>query len=213
MNFTARKQGKAPVMTAARTLRLAFDRFEYGIYKRRVIEGDPPETSPDWLNGHPVLFPTMLALPWGFQIRTPMDDENTLHFSYNVRECRPGETPGLEVRELPWCNDKGEFILDTVLGTDMMAWITPGAIAPRQHEHLGLLDRGIIEYRQMLSENIARVECGEDPLGVIRDPAKASYTYRTEGDLGGGWRGFQSTPNPGAANNPPAIAVTPPLPR
>lgn len=201
MNYTARKAGRPSVMTAGRTLELAFDRFDYGIYKRRIIEGDPPEQSPDWLVGHPVLFPTTLALPWGFQIRVPIDDENTLHIGYQVRDRGNEEVSKLEVKELPWQNPDGSFILDTIMGTDMMAWITPGAISPRHDEHLGKSDAGIIEYRAMLMENIAKVEKGEDPLGVIRDPNQVSFDYRTEGDLGGGWRGF-TTPNPGAGNSP-----------
>jgi hypothetical protein len=62
----------------------------------------------------------------------------------------------------------------------------------------------------MLFDNIDRAQRGEDPLGVIRDAAEASYTYRTEGDLGGGWRGFHA-PNPGAGNTAPQqVAVAPP---
>ena len=205
MNYTARKKGLPPMMTPARTLKLAFDQFEYGIYKRRIIEGDPPETSPDWQLGHPVLFPTSLGLPWGFQIRVPMDDEHTLHFSYNVREVRDDEKPETIVRRMPYNTETGEYILDTVMGTDMMAWITPGPISPRHLEHLGLLDRGIIEYRQMLMDNVARVERGEEPMGLLHG-TQDTYSYHTEGDMGGGWRGF-TTPNPGAANNPAPVSV------
>jgi 5,5'-dehydrodivanillate O-demethylase oxygenase subunit len=201
MNYTARKAGKPEVMNAGRTLELAFDRFDYGIYKRRIIEGDPPDQSPDWLVGHPVLFPTTLALPWGFQIRVPIDDESTLHIGYQVRDRGTEDSAQLEVKELAWSNEDGGYILDTIMGTDMMAWITPGSISPRHEEHLGKSDAGIIEYRAMLLENISRVEKGEDPLGLIRDPAQVSFNYRTEGDLGGGWRGF-TTPNPGAGNSP-----------
>ena len=200
INFTNRKRGKPELMVPGRTLKLEFDEFEYGIYKRRIIEGDPPETSPDWLVGHPVLFPTTLALPWGFQLRTPIDDENTLHILYNVSERQPGQEPSTVVKSTPWCDENKEFILDTVIGTDELAWITPGAISPRHEEHLGTLDRGIIAYRNMLFENINKVERGEDPQGIIRDSARATYTYKTEGDLGGGWRGFHA-PNPGAGNS------------
>jgi 5,5'-dehydrodivanillate O-demethylase len=209
INFTARKRGKPEPMVPGRTLALAFDEFEYGIYKRRIIEGDPPETSPDWLIGHPVLFPTTLALPWGFQLRTPIDDENTLHILYNVREPAPGEQPSTVVKSTPWCDENKQFILDTVIGTDELAWITPGAVSPRYEEHLGLLDRGIIAYRNMLFDNMAKLERGIDPLGVIRNQEDAMYTYGTEGDLGGGWRGFHA-PNRGAGNNEtPQVIATP----
>jgi hypothetical protein len=42
----------------------------------------------------------------------------------------------------------------------------------RTRERLGTSDKGIVLYRRMLLEELAKVERGEDPLGVIRDPAK-----------------------------------------
>lgn len=33
-------------------------------------------------------------------------------------------------------------------------------------------DRGIVLYRKLLEDNIARSERGEDPMGVVRDRAK-----------------------------------------
>src|SRR5665213_1781430 len=38
---------------------IGFDEFEYGIYKRRLLEGQS-ENSDDWRVGHPVVFPTTL---------------------------------------------------------------------------------------------------------------------------------------------------------
>ena len=44
---------------------------------------------------------------------------------------------------------------------------------PRHQEHLGLVDKGVILYRQLLNgDNMAKVERGEDPMGTIRDPAQ-----------------------------------------
>jgi 5,5'-dehydrodivanillate O-demethylase len=56
----------------------------------------------------------------------------------------------------------------------MMAWITQGRISDRTTEHPVASDRGVLLYRKLLLENIVTVERGEDPLGVIRDPA-ANY--------------------------------------
>ena len=53
-----------------------------------------------------------------------------------------------------------------------MAWESQGAIADRTREHLGAADRGIIMFRKLIREQIERVGRGEDPLGVIRDPAE-----------------------------------------
>jgi 5,5'-dehydrodivanillate O-demethylase len=53
-----------------------------------------------------------------------------------------------------------------------MAWETQGAITDRSKELLGVSDRGIALYRRMLREQIALVQSGEEPAGLIRDPAK-----------------------------------------
>jgi hypothetical protein len=51
-----------------------------------------------------------------------------------------------------------------------MAWETQGVIAPRDREHLGEADRGIIMLRKLLAEQIAAVQSGADPIGINRDP-------------------------------------------
>ena len=51
-----------------------------------------------------------------------------------------------------------------------MAWETQGPIADRQREHLGDGDRGVVMYRRLLEREIAKVESGLDPMGVVRDP-------------------------------------------
>ncbi len=51
-----------------------------------------------------------------------------------------------------------------------MAWETQGPIMDRGNEHLGASDRGVVLYRQMLRQQIERVQQGLDPLGLIRDP-------------------------------------------
>ena len=53
-----------------------------------------------------------------------------------------------------------------------MVWITQGAIAQRQVERLGTPDKGITMYRRMLLRELARMEQGQDPMNVIRDPAQ-----------------------------------------
>jgi 5,5'-dehydrodivanillate O-demethylase len=192
MNYTARKQGLPPVMRPGRTQKLAFDVFEFGIQKRRIVEGDPPEESPDWLVGHPTLFPNALANGMRFQFRVPVDDEHTLNIMHTSRDLKPGEQPSVEARELPWADEAGNFILDTIMGTDMMAWVTQGNVGPRNLEHLGLVDQGVILYRRLLEENMAKVQRGEDPMGLVRDPNRGPVHIVTEADMGGGWRAFHA---------------------
>ena len=161
-----------------RHVRIGFDCFPYGIVKRRVLEGGS-EDDDDWKVGHPLVFPLMLRVgadvQHRFQIRVPVDDTHTLHFWYSCYRPAPGSVAvepqeRVPVYDVPWRDGDGNFIVDFIDGQDIMAWVTQGPIADRTREHLVSADRGIALYRRMLLDQIARVEGGADPLGVIRDP-------------------------------------------
>jgi 5,5'-dehydrodivanillate O-demethylase len=146
-----------------------------GVIKKRVF-GDVEIDSNE---GHPVIFPTMLLLPPHPHImmhfRVPVDDTHTQIFrcqfteSENGEEVNQNEVPVEYVK--PFVDDSGEYHLTTFGSQDAMAWETQGAIANRSREMLGASDRGIALYRRLLKEQIAAVQDGKDPLGVIRDPA------------------------------------------
>jgi 5,5'-dehydrodivanillate O-demethylase len=163
-------------------LKINFDLFEHGLIKRRLLQGQS-EDSDDWKVGHPVVFPCMLAVGSGglgtyaFQIRVPIDDHHTWHVWYNAYVPGPNveipenlKTPSFY--EVPYRDANGEFLMDYIDGQDIMCWITQGAISDRTGERLGTTDKGIILYRQVLKEQIEKVNRGEDPLAVMRDPAK-----------------------------------------
>ena len=80
-------------MKARPHLDIAFDVFDLGIQKRRLLEGQDPETSDDWTTGHPVMLPYTLAVGNNFQIRVPIDDTNTLHIRYETARLGPDEEP------------------------------------------------------------------------------------------------------------------------
>lgn len=176
-NYVNKRQGKPPAMTPRRHEQIAFDVFEYGIYKRRLLEGEDPETSEDWLTGHPVIFPYILAVgdhsrPT-LQIRVPVDDTHTLHYWYRADLRTPGAEPKpVVISDVPYVHKNGRLVVETINGQDMMAWVTQGEISDRTTERLGTSDKGVILYRNLLMEQIEKVERGEDPMGVIRDPAK-----------------------------------------
>ena len=165
--------------------KIAFDEFELGIYKRRLLAGQSEE-SDDWKSGHPMVFPTMLAVgqaseAWrnhAFQIRVPMDDTHTLHFWYNAYVPLEGQAVArrllddVPVYDVPFMDAQGEHLVDHVDGQDIMAWVTQGPIADRTTETLGASDRGITLFRRMLKRELAKVERGDDPIGVVRDPAR-----------------------------------------
>jgi 5,5'-dehydrodivanillate O-demethylase len=75
--------------------------------------------------------------------------------------------------EIPMVDEKGGFCaLHSVTGQDVMAWVSQGPITDRTKERLGDTDRGVILYRQLLFQQIKRIEEGEDPINVLRDPAE-----------------------------------------
>ena len=208
-NWLREKKGLSPVNFPAQHRKIAFPPFEiegqpFGIYKRRLLVGDDPETSPDWLVGHPVLLPNILALssPGGFsfQCRVPIDDGHTWQFTVAITDPREGEEPTLTVRDLPWAHADGSIIVDGTINQDFMAWITQGrwgvgdaGVAPRHLEHLGVSDRGIILYRQLLSDAIDAVARGADPPGLVRDSAIQDplLPLHGEADLGQARAAFQ----------------------
>ena len=53
-----------------------------------------------------------------------------------------------------------------------MLFRSQGEITDHTQENLVEGDRGVVLYRRTLLQEIEKVERGEDPLGVIRDPAK-----------------------------------------
>lgn len=171
-------------------VKIDFDKFEYGIIKRRLLEGQSEDVD-DWQIGHPLIFPNMLRTGGvgrcNFQIRVPADDYNTLHFWYTcyLPDVELPEQKTVPIYEIPYKNENGKLITSFTDGQDIMAWITQGPIADRTTERLGSTDKGIILYRKMLQEEMAKAERGEDPIGVIRDPQKNHIIeFRNETEKG-----------------------------
>ena len=69
----------------------------------------------------------------------------------------------------PLRDASGAYDLYTVDTQDAMVWEAPGPILRRDLEHLGTTDSGVILLRNVLKRELAAIERGEDPLGVIRD--------------------------------------------
>jgi len=176
---TRGQQGlSTPSYYRKKQVKMGFDLFDYGIIKRRLFEGGS-EQDDDWAIGHPLIFPNMVRVgahnQHRLQIRVPVDDVHTLHFWYSCYVPRPGEEVPQDVipsYPVPWKDEQGGFLIDFVDGQDIMCWVTQGPIADRTRETLGTSDRGIALYRRLLLEQLAKVEKGEDPMGVIRDPKK-----------------------------------------
>lgn len=177
MNYVMKRSGKPLVAAERKHLKIDFDVWEFGIMKRRLLEGDDPETSDEWLVGHPLIFPATLALGGerprlGF--RVPVDDTHTANYALFTTAYAPGEAAQTSVPSygVPYKHEDGKLIVETVIGQDMMACITQGTVADRTTEHLGTTDTGLILYRRLFNEQIEKVAGGGDPLGIVRDPAR-----------------------------------------
>jgi 5,5'-dehydrodivanillate O-demethylase len=175
-NYTLAKQNRPPAMVQRDHVKLDFDRFKYGMMKRRLLEGES-EDCDDWTTGHPLLFPNILAQGGidapTLQIRVPIDDTHTLHFGYRTQRRKPGAEPRqMEVLHENLYEADGKIIPDTIPKQDMLAWVAQGPICDRTREQLGASDAGVALYRRMLFEGMDQVERGEEPVGVIRDRAE-----------------------------------------
>ena len=180
-----KEQEGIKVAISTRHLKIDFKEFEYGMTKHRLLEGHS-EDGDDWKVGHPIVFPNMLAVGNGdeksryysFQMRVPVDDTHTMHLWFNAYVPPQGVTvpkhllEKVHTYEVPFMDDKGEYIVDNVDGQDMMAWISQGAIADRSLENLGATDKGIVMYRRMLKREMQKVQAGIDPMGIVRDSAR-----------------------------------------
>jgi 5,5'-dehydrodivanillate O-demethylase len=173
--FMARHQGfDAPPSFGKKHVKVGFDAFEWGIIKRRVVEGASEEDD-DWKIGHPLVFPYNMRVGGAnveqMQIRVPIDRTTTRFMLYTVHAPEGIEYPDqpqVPDYKIPVYNEDGRHRVDYVEGQDMMAWVTQGPITDRTVEHLGRSDVGVTMLRKMFKENMAAVARGDDPLGVIR---------------------------------------------
>jgi 5,5'-dehydrodivanillate O-demethylase len=194
-NYQLKKLGRPPAMVQARHVKIEFDRFDYGIIKRRLLEGEAPDVD-DWTTGHPLLFPNILAVGSAaaptLQYRVPLDDTHTIQFAYrtSVRKASAAPRP-ITVKHSNLFNEDGKIIADSIQRQDMTGWVGQGAISDRTQEHLASSDKGVILYRKMLLEQMERVEHGEEPMAVIRDRSENEpmIDIRRERKA---WQGFES---------------------
>jgi 5,5'-dehydrodivanillate O-demethylase oxygenase subunit len=160
--------------------RIAFTPFEYGIIKRRILEGGSEEDD-GWKIGHPLVFPYQLRIGGPgfqqFQMRVPIDDTHTWHIWYTAYTPDTDDLPeqsSIPGYVVPWRDEQGEYILDYIDGQDIAAWAGQGTIADRTKELLGASDKGVVTLRKMFKEQLEAIAQGKDPLGVVRDPAVAA---------------------------------------
>jgi 5,5'-dehydrodivanillate O-demethylase len=155
--------------------RYAFELLPYGIMKTRAFKDGRREA-------HPLIFPNVLRVNNGTEIRVPIDDAHTLNVQvdfYPTVDGRAVETddpPEVEYpapyKEPPEAlHPFARMKVDGVAKQDHGMWETQGPIVDRTAEHLSYSDRGVALLRRVVAEQIDLVARGRDPLGLVRDPA------------------------------------------
>lgn len=173
-NWTTRLAGNGGAY-AKRHVALGFREFPYGFTYHRLVEG-MPEDHERWTVGRICLWPNCLGPLSHFEWRVPIDDEHTLsvvwHFSRVPIEREPYVQERIPAWEGPVIDPlTGRMITSHIMNQDFVAWVGQGTIADRTQEHLGASDRGVIAMRKRFVADLAAIERGEDPKGIIRDPA------------------------------------------
>jgi 5,5'-dehydrodivanillate O-demethylase len=161
--------------------------FEFGVVYQRKLRG-----SRRWLADRTVVFPNVDGAGGQGSYLTwvvPEDDTHCMLVfrhaitSWNVegrqsllppKALPPGGTVPTYRRRAALDPDAAAApgLGSWLVPQDVVAWLSPGPIVDRTKERLGESDRGVVMFRQRLFEEAGRVARGEDPRGVIRDPAR-----------------------------------------
>ncbi len=174
-NWSMRLGGKTGPY-APTHLKVDFDEFEFGYVYKRVTEGQP-ENSPLWTVGRVCLWPNGFYLGDHFEWRVPIDDHNMLSVVWAFNHVPVERQPYVQASIPSWTSPikdekTGRWISSHIINQDIIAWVGQGAIADRTKEHLGASDRGVSMIRKQWFDDIEAVKRGEDPKGLIRDPAR-----------------------------------------
>jgi 5,5'-dehydrodivanillate O-demethylase oxygenase subunit len=164
----------------------------YGIMKKRVYKDGRIEE-------HPMIFPTHLRTG-SMWLRMPIDETHTWQATVSFQESEDGSTTDPTVEEpevtyLPSIKDPPDALhpqakynfyapWGQILTQDMVMWETQGPISPRTDERLATSDKGIVMLRDLMFQEIEKVQRGDDPLGVIRDPNHAIIDTNFENEKG-----------------------------
>jgi 5,5'-dehydrodivanillate O-demethylase len=97
----------------------------------------------------------------------------------------------MTVKHTDLFNDDGKIVADNIPAQDMVGWVGQGTISDRTREHLASSDKGVVLYRKMLVEQMDKVERGEEPMAVIRDPKENEPMIDIRRERRA-WQGFQS---------------------
>lgn len=174
-NWSLAQAGKPPHSPAH--VRIEVDEWEFGFGYKRILEGGS-EADQNWTLPRLHCMPNIFAVGGThFEYRTPIDDTHTLSVVWAWEPVPVEERPYVQTSVPHWYAPitdpaTGRWITTHTINQDTVAWVGQGAITDRQNEHLGRSDIGVVMLRNRLADDLARVERGEDPSGLIRDPER-----------------------------------------
>lgn len=158
---------------AARHVELGFEEWDHGFMYRRLHEGED-RTADAWITGRLSMMPNVFA-PAHFEWRVPIDDRRMLSVIWQADRVVDEREPFVQEVIPHWWgkteHEDGTPITSHVLGQDVLSWVGQGLVTDRSQEHLARSDRGVQLFRRRLEADLEAVERGEDPSGVMRDPA------------------------------------------
>src|SRR5438445_1924876 len=180
-NYAAEMTGKTDHRRKRiRHQKIACNLAEYGIIKRRLLQGET-EDADDWKIGHWLVFPSTQKGPDMLRFRVPVDDSYTTQWYYSIHPLNEGETQVVEQIPLydmpsPVLNRYGqpqfEFLDNEVDPQDNAVFVSQGVVYDRTKELLGESDQGIVLYRHLLDNQMQVVASGKDPINVFREPGE-----------------------------------------
>jgi 5,5'-dehydrodivanillate O-demethylase len=172
-NWSVRQKGQLGPY-GNKHLKVDFKEFDYGFTYHRLVEGMPDDHE-RWTIGRICLWPNCLGPLSHFEWRVPIDDNNTLSVGWFFvrvpKEREPYVQASIPSWEAPVADPvTGRWYSSHIMNQDFVAWVGQGTIADRTKEHLSVGDRGVILMRKRFMDDLERIERGEDPKGIIRDP-------------------------------------------
>ena len=180
-NYAAERTGRTDrIRKRIRHQKVAFDLGEYGIVKRRLLEGETEDVD-DWKIGHWLVFPSTQKGPDMLRFRVPVDETHTAQWYYSTHPLEKGETQTPEAMplyhmpspELDWHGQpQFQFLDNEVDPQDNAIFISQGPVYDRTQELLGESDHGVVLYRHLIDNQIQLIAAGKDPINTFRDPAK-----------------------------------------
>ena len=147
----------------------------YGIMKDEIFANG-------YVEQHPIMFPNVVRVHGGTEIRVPIDETHTRIFEVYFDLNEDGGLQDDDELELPVVISEPykepadrlhpftRMKMAQVAQQDQAMWETQGPRYDRSTEHLAYSDRGVSILRRQVFSNIERVKWGADPLAVFRDP-------------------------------------------